>query len=180
LDERVTVRSVGTATAAVSVDGDRLNRRLVERGDARATDGRYADAERAARSAHRGLWSCAVVEPDRPLRESNASALRVAAVHPNPPGADDASLGDEYLVVENTGERSVDLSDWYLVVDDTHYFFFDDRRLQPGAELVVHVGAGRNADGHVYWGAGRPVLGNDGGSIRLVDGDTDRTVRLSY
>ncbi|WP_338739329.1 lamin tail domain-containing protein [Haloplanus salilacus] len=184
LDEQVTVRTVGTAkgtrVATVAVDGRLVNRRLVERGDARATDRRYADAERAARSAHRGVWSCGVVEPDRPLRESNTSTLRIAAVHPNPPDDATPGIGGEYLVVENTGERAVDLSDWHVVVDSTHYYFFDDRRLQPGAELVVHVGAGRDTQGHVYWAAGRPVLDDGSGTIRLVDGDTDRAVRLSY
>jgi micrococcal nuclease len=184
LGERIAVdatgATVGTPTATVTVDGRPLNRRLVERGEARATDGRYADAERAARSARRGVWSCGVVEPDRPLRESNTSTLRVAAVHPNPPDDPTPGFGDEFVIVENTGERAVDLSDWYVVVDDTHYYFFDDRRLQPGTELVVHVGTGRDTEGHVYWATGRPVLGDGGGTIRLVDGDTDRTVRLSY
>lgn len=184
VDERVTVRTMettrGTTAATVAVDGRLLNRRLVERGDARATDGRYADAERAARSAHRGVWSCGLVEPDRPPRESNTSALRIAAVHPNPPDDGGPERAGEFVVVENTGERAVDLSDWRLVVDHTHYYFFDDRRLQPGSELVVHVGSGRDTEGHVYWAAGRPVLDDASGTLRLVDGDTDRTVRLSY
>lgn len=184
LDERVTVRSAeatsGTATAVVAVDGQSVNERLVERGDARATDGRYDDVERRARSAHRGLWSCGVVEPDRPLRGPKASSIHVAAVHPNPPGPDRAALNDEYVVLGNDGDRAIDLSDWYVVVGDSDYYFFDDRRLQPGEELVIHVGTGRNTDGHVYWGSGQPVLDDDGGTIRLVDGDTDRVIRLSY
>jgi hypothetical protein len=80
----------------------------------------------------------------------------------------------------NDGDRAIDLSDRYLIVGDSDYYFFDDRRLQPGEELVIHVGTGRNTDGHVYWGSGRPILDNGGGTIRLVDGDTDRVIRLSY
>jgi micrococcal nuclease len=76
---------------------------------------------------------------------------------------------------------TVDLSNWYLVDDDGNaYFFFEGRTLRPGEELVVHVGAGRNTDGHVYWGASSPVLDNDHETLKLVDGDTERTVRLSY
>ena len=183
--ESVTVRSVsgsaGAPTAVLAVDGRSLNRRFVERGYARATDDRYADAERAARSAGRGVWSCATVEPTPPLRESAEPALRIAAVHPNPPGDDTAALADEYVVVENAGEESVDLSNWYLTDGGGRtYFFFDGRTLQPGEELVVHVGDGRNRDGHVYWGASAPVLDNDHETLKLVDGDTDRVVRLSY
>lgn len=180
LGERIAVdatgQAVGTETATVTVDGRLLNRRLVERGEARATGERYADAERAARSARRGVWSCGVVEPDR----SGTTALRIAAVHPNPPDDATPGLGEEFIVIENTGERAVDLSGWYLVVDDTHYYFFDGRRLQPGAELTVHVGTGRDTEGHVYWAAGHPILGDGGGTIGLVVGDEYRTVRLSY
>jgi len=183
--ESVTVRSVGGSagwpTAVLTVDGRSLNRQFVARGHARATGGRYANAERAARSAGRGVWSCTTVEPTPSLRESAESALRIAAVHPNPPGDDTAALADEYVVVENTGKKSVDLSDWYLIDGDGKtYFFFDGRTLRPGEELVVHVGEGRNRDGHVYWGASAPVLDNDHETLKLVDGETDRVVRLSY
>ena len=185
IGESVTVRSMtsgaGTPSAVLTVDGRTLNRRFVARGHARATDDRYADAERAARSAGRGVWSCATVEPTPPLRESAESSLRIAAVHPNPPGDDAAALADEYVVVENVGGESVDLSDWYLTDGDGRtYFFFDGRTLRPGEELVVHVGEGRNGDGHVYWGASAPVLDNDHETLKLVDGETDRVVRLSY
>jgi micrococcal nuclease len=182
--ESVTVQSVererGDASAVLTADGRSVNRRLIERGDARATDGRYADAERAARSAGRGVWSCATVEPSRPLRASDETGLRIAAVHPNPPGDDTDALTDEYVVIENVGERTVDLSDWYLVAGDEAYFFFDARTLRPGETLVVHVGSGRDTDDHVYWGASAPVLDNDHETLKLVDGDSGWTVRLSY
>jgi micrococcal nuclease len=84
------------------------------------------------------------------------------------------------VVVENVGPKTVDLSAWYLVVGEGRYFFFDGRELRPGEELVVHVGAGRSVDGRVYWGASAPVLDNDHETLKLVDGDTGRTVRLSY
>lgn len=179
--ESVTVESVGDGGAVLVADGRSLNRRLVERGYARATDDRYADAERAARSAGRGVWSCATVESTPPIRESDEPGVYVAAVHPNPPGDDAKALAEEYLVLANAGETTVDLSNWYLVDGDGKtYFFFDGRTLRPGEELVVHVGAGRNTDRHVYWGASSPVLDNDHETLKLVDGDTDRTVRLSY
>jgi len=183
--ESVTVQSVdegpSVPRAVLTIDGRSINRRLVEQGYARATDDRYADAEQAARSGGRGVWACATVEPTPPLRESNEPGVRIAAVHPNPPGDDSASLTDEYVVVENAGEVTVDLSNWYLVDGDGKtYFFFDGRTLRPGEKLVVHVGAGRNVEGHVYWGASSPVLDNDHETLKLVDGDTDRTVHLSY
>jgi len=179
--ESVTVESVDTGGAVLVADGRSLNRRAVERGYARATDDRYADAERAARSAGRGVWSCATVESTPPIRESDEPGVYVAAVHPNPPGDDAKALTDEYLVLENAGETTVDLSNWYLVDGDGKmYFFFDGRTLRPGEELVVHVGAGRNTDRHVYWGSSSPVLDNDHETLKLVDGDTERTVRLSY
>ncbi|WP_435068982.1 lamin tail domain-containing protein [Haloplanus sp. C73] len=177
--ESVSVQSVDADGATVRVDGRSLNRQLVERGAARATGETYADAERSARSARLGVWSCAVVEPTSPLREANTSNVRIDTVHPNPPGDDAASLTDEYVVIENAGERTVDLSDWYLIADE-NYYFFGDRTLRPGEELVVRVGSGQDAAGVVYWGAPRPILDNDHDTLKLVDGDTDRTVRVTY
>jgi micrococcal nuclease len=178
--EAVTDRPAGPV-AVLHADGRSINRRVVERGHARATDDRYADAEEAARSAKRGLWSCGVVTNDRPLRGPNATGVRIAAVRPNPPGDDADSLAEEYVVVENAGRTTVDLSDWHLADDDgNRYFFFDGRELRPGERLVLHVGAGRNREGHLYWDATTPVLDNDHESLRLVDGDTDRVVKFSY
>jgi micrococcal nuclease len=182
--ESVTVTPVRTTTgvsaAVVTVDGRSVNRRLVERGLARATTDRYADAERAARSADRGVWSCATVRPERPIRDTDGPNVRIAAVHPNPPGSDAAALADEYVVVENTGRKTVDLSNWYLADGDDQAYFFADGALRPGESVVLHVGAGRDRDGHVYWGATSPVLDNDHESLRLVDGDTDRVVTVTY
>jgi micrococcal nuclease len=183
--ESVTVHPVATdrggPQAVLAVDGRSVNRRQVARGHARATDERYAGAAADARSAHRGVWSCGVVTPERPLREVGEPGLRIAAVHPNPVGDDAAALDEEYVVVENAGRTTVDLADWYLREGDGRlYFSFDDRRLEPGDRLVVHVGEGRSREGHVYWGAGTPVLDNDHETLKLVDGDTGRVVRLSY
>jgi endonuclease YncB( thermonuclease family) len=181
--ESVTVTPVrterGVAAAVLTADGRSINRRVVERGFARATTDRYADAERAARSAERGVWSCATVRAERPLRDPSGPNVRIAAVHPNPPGDDGAALASEYVVVENTGRETVDLANWYLVDDDQAYYFADGT-LGPGESVVLHVGAGRNRDGHVYWGANAPVLDNDHESLRLVDGDADRVVNFSY
>jgi micrococcal nuclease len=183
--ESVTVERVGAGpglpAAVLRVDGESVNRRLVERGYARGTDGRYADAERAARSGERGLWSCGLVEPERPVGADDTPEIRIAAVHPNPAGPDGEALNDEYLVIENVGRTSVDLSDWYLVEGGGKaYFSFGGQTLEPGTELVVHVGSGRDTGGHVYWGEANPVLGNAHETLKLVDGDGERVVRFEY
>jgi micrococcal nuclease len=171
----------GEPHAVLTVDGRSVNRRQVERGHARATDERYAGAERSARSAARGVWSCGTVTPDRPLRSLDDPGLRIAAIHPNPAGDDTAGRTGERIVLENAGLTTVDLGDWYMRAgDNRYYFFFDGRRLEPGGRLVVHVGEGRGREGHVYWGAPTPVLGDGHGTVTLVDGDTERVVRASY
>jgi len=178
--ESVTVRSTETG-AVVGVDGRSLNRQLVRQGYARSTAARYADAEDAARSAHVGVWSCAVVRSTPPLQETNEPGLRITAVHPNPPGDDEASLTEEYVVVKNAGESTTDLSNWYLIEGDGRmYFFSANRTLRPGEELVVRVGSGRDTGSEVFWGANAPVLDNDHETLKLVDGDSEQTVRFSY
>jgi micrococcal nuclease len=185
-NETVTVRQAsdgpGLPHVVVRVEGASasVNHRLVSGGLARSVDGRYADAEGAARSGHLGLWSCGVVRATPPLRDDGQPELRIAAVHPNPPGPDADALTEEYVVVRNTGPETVDLGGWYLRVEGGPIYFFEEHELKPGAELVVHAGSGRDTDTDVYWGVGRPVLDNDHDTLTLVDGTANRTARFSY
>ncbi|MFB6108165.1 MAG: lamin tail domain-containing protein [Haloplanus sp.] len=183
--ESVTVRRIadgraGLPAVVVETDNRSVNRALVESGRARATGDRYADAERAARDAHLGVWACGLVEPPRPLHQSSEQSVRIAAVHPNPPGDDGSALTREYVVLANDGRQNVDLSGWYLRVGDDQLYFFDDQVLEPGAELVVHVGSGTDAPDDVYWGSSHAVLGNDHDAVTVVDADGDDVDAVAY
>lgn len=185
----------GATAAFVRRDGEVLNRVLVRRGDARATTDRYAAETDRAREGAQGLWSCGIVTPGAdgiptrvsytPDRAADTGGLRVVRVRPNPPGRDAAALADETVTIRNTGSTTIDLAAWTLSDAAGHRLALDgataeDRRLQPGEDLVVHTGAGQPRPGHRYLDAPNPVWDDDGDRVRLVTDGGDRSVVLAY
>jgi competence protein ComEC len=100
-------------------------------------------------------------------------SLAVAEVSADAAGADRDNLNDEYVVLENTGETTVDLGGWTLTDAADHtYTFPDGVTLAAGEQLTVHTGSGTDTETDLYWGRGSPVWNNDGDTIiiRTTDG----------
>jgi micrococcal nuclease len=161
--------------ASVSVGNTSLNRVLVARGYARA-DGDYAELEARARAGELGLWSCRAVT----FPPTDDDGVAITKVHPNPVGPDGTNLDGEYVVVENVGSRPVDLSNWYLVVDDRTYFLGEAGDLLPSEKLTIRAGSGRDASTGYSLDAANPILPNDHAVVTLRDGDNVRNVSVEY
>nr|WP_284013889.1 lamin tail domain-containing protein [Halobaculum sp. DT92] len=94
----------------------------------------------------------------------------IARIHADADGPDGENLNDEYVVVRNRGESSVDLSGWTLTdAAGFGYRFPDGTTLAADATLTVHVGSGEDTDTDLYWGRDRPTLNNDGETVTLRD-----------
>jgi micrococcal nuclease len=169
--------------AYVVVDGEQFNYALVRDGHARLYDTdfaereRYAAAEREAREARRGLWSCvdAAATTDGGTEASGPLSL---AAHPDAAGDDDENLGDEYVVLRNVGEKTLDLSGW--TVSDAAgktYTFGEGTRLEPGATVTLYTGAGSDTEGVRYWGRDGAVWNNDGDTVTVRDAAGDVVLR---
>lgn len=200
--ERVGVRVVTDRTVSgdtgvyVRSRGQVVNHELVRQGYARATTDEYYDAMVDAREGEQGLWECGTVEPMvrgndvvatveiRPDHAAEEGGLRIVEVRPNPP--DGAPVAAETVTLRNTGSTTVDLSGWRLGNLNGNGGSLaragtaEDRRVQPGEELIVHTGSGLPRDGHLYLGKSSGLWGDAGGTVRLSGPSNRRTVTVRY
>ncbi|WP_240479615.1 lamin tail domain-containing protein [Haloprofundus marisrubri] len=186
----------------VVVGGEDFNYGLVADGYARVYDSqftareRYYDAEASVQQERRGLWECATDAgasstgatggaDDSDTVESDVdggdSSLVVASVHADAAGDDRQNLGDEYVVFENTGDETLDLTGW-TVTDEAgkQYRFPDGFTLDPAATVTLRTGDGENTRETVYWGASGPVWNNGGDEVVVRDEAGRVVARRSY
>jgi hypothetical protein len=77
---------------------------------------------------------------------------------------------DEYVLIENQGAGSQDMTGWTLSDDDWNtYFFPPGFVLAGGASVSVWTGSGVDTDTNLYWGRGDPVWGNRSDTAYLRD-----------
>lgn len=106
-------------------------------------------------------------------------SVQIMSVQYDSPGRDNGStrsLNAEWVEVENTGDRRVDLDGWTLSNGDRE-FEFPAFTLRPGRTVMVHTGRGedgepRNHD--LYWGSRTYAWGNRSDTATLRDDDGRR------
>lgn len=162
--------SYGRLLAYVRLDGQDLNRRLVEQGHARVYDStfsrseRYYDLEATAQAERRGLWRCR--SPGGTATPTADGPLRLVAIQADAPGDDHENLNGEYLVLENVANATLDLGGWTIADDGGHtYTVPDGFTLAPGDRVTVYTGDGTDNATSLYWGADSAVWNNDGDTV---------------
>ena len=99
-----------------------------------------------------------------------ASQLAIAEYHGDAAGDDRENLNDEYVVLENTGEKALDISGWTVSDDADHSFRFPDRTtLAPDERVTLYTGSGTDSESAFYWGESQPVWNNDGDTVFVRD-----------
>ena len=178
--------------AYVVVDDRLFNYRLVAAGHARVYDSEFSRAERfysaetTAREDRRGLWRC--VDPaatGTPVADGGTvtpseSALVVATVHADAAGNDNENLNDEYVVFENRGESSLDLTGWMVSDETGRVYTFDALTLAPGEQVTLHTGSGTDTETDRYWGQSGAVWNNDGDTVTVRDAGGRLVAHRSY
>ena len=112
---------------------------------------------------------------------TGAGPISVARVHADAEGTERDNLDDEYVVFENTGEETVDLSGWTVTDEADHtYTVPSGVTLEPGAKITLHTGSGTDSATDLYWGSGSPIWNNDGDTIIVTDAEGTVVLRESY
>ena len=106
--------------------------------------------------------------------------LRVVDVHADAEGRDGDHLNDEYVVFENAGERTLDLSGWTVRDEAGHEYTFGDVTLAPGERLTLHTGSGTATATDRYWGSDGPLWNNDGDTVTVETANGTRVVTTRY
>ncbi|WP_136717571.1 lamin tail domain-containing protein [Halorientalis salina] len=167
----------GRLLAYVAHDGKNINYRLVDSGRARVYDSQFTQSDRfyaaeaRAQDNRTGVWRC-VDDPqlvaDGGTTEDTPGSVVVARIHADAAGDDRENLNDEYVVLANRADSTVDLSGW-TVSDDAGatYTVPEGTELSGDSRLTIRTGSGTDTDGERYWGYGRPVWNNDGDTVTV-------------
>lgn len=159
---------------------------------------REREFEIAARQLHEGeevgrvTWR--LVSPERleerqkVLEETTADdyrpdgGLRIRDIHPDAKGVPEAAhLDDEYVVLENESDETMDLSGYVLSYDDDQtYEVPGGTELKTAETLTIRTGDGEDTDTELYAGFNMPVLNNEGDTVTLYDDEGNVVAVRAY
>jgi micrococcal nuclease len=89
---------------------------------------------------------------------------------------------DEYVAIENNGNNSVDMTDWYIKEDrqGLRYNFPDHFSLGSDKSVKIWTKTGQNTSSNLYWGRTEPAWNNNSDTAYLRDDDGDLVDTYSY
>ncbi len=151
-------------------DGELVNARLVEQGDALAVQSphprrdEFLALDEDAYENGRGMWGAGACGPPPPAGPHFTAAAW------DPPGNDAEQPDREWVEIGNGGDHDVAIGGWVLRDESSQhrYTFPPGFMLRPGEAVRVHSGCGEEAAGRLSWCAGA-VWSNDGDTAILQD-----------
>ncbi|WP_264783225.1 lamin tail domain-containing protein [Haladaptatus sp. T7] len=186
-------------------DGTRFNYQLVKQGYARVYDSeftkrdRFYAAEANAQQHDVGLWECTnggrsadgkgntdgTVTTDesttRVATDGGTSGLSVARIHADADGNDHENLNDEYVVLKNAADETLDLSGWTVSDDGGHtYRVPSGVTLAGGETLTLYTGSGSDSASELHWNADAAVWNNGGDTVVVRDATGTVVLRRKY
>lgn len=100
----------------------------------------------------------------------DGTGLVITDIHADAPGNDHENENGEWVVIENQGSFSVDMTGWTLADEADHtYTFPDGFTLDAGASVTVYSGSGTDTDSELYWGSDAAIWNNSGDTAELRD-----------
>lgn len=110
-----------------------------------------------------------------------SSALAVKTVHADADGDESENLNDEYIVFENTGSTSLDISGWTIEDESSHsYTVPSETTIDAGETLTLHTGEGSDTDLDLYWGSGNAIWNNGGDTITVTSDNGEEVLSEEY
>ncbi|MDS0301186.1 lamin tail domain-containing protein [Halogeometricum sp. S1BR25-6] len=172
----------GTETAS-------FNRELIDQGYARMYDSSFSkrpafsDAETAAQTDDVGLWdyeATTSTSTPTPAPSSEEDSLAVVQVHADAEGNDHENENDEYVVFENTGDATLDLSGWTVSDEADHTYTFSGTTVDPGDPVTLYTGSGTDTNSEVYWGSDAAIWNNNGDTVIVTNADGETVIQYEY
>ena len=158
--------SKGRLLAYVFVEDTLVNEALVRQGHAHIRylvaakyKERLHQAQQEARTAGRGIWE-KVVE----------RFIEIVNVHADAEGNDRQNLNDEFIVIENQSQISIDLTGWTVTdASSRDPYLFPNFTLPADTQVTLRTGFGKNTEGEIFWGSRSPIWNNKGDTIFIRD-----------
>ncbi len=160
----------GRLLAHVWLDGTLVNLELVANGSAFVNlippDTAHGPDLRAAQDMARtsgvGVWA--------PCGDEAPAGVVIAGIDANPPGPDEDHLDEESITIANVGSAPVSLGGFVVRDASTvhRYVLPASLTLDPGAEVRIVTGCGRDTETTLHWCAAGPVWNNDGDTALVL------------
>jgi competence protein ComEC len=112
---------------------------------------------------------------------ATAGSLVLEAINADAEGDDRENLNDEYIVLGNDGDSTIDLSG-YTISDEVGqtYTVPDGVTLAPGETITLHTGSGTDTETDLYWGSGSPIWNNGGDTVTITTADGEEVLSEAY
>jgi micrococcal nuclease len=129
------------------------------------------DAEYYAKINALGIWKKDVAYADY---------IYIVTFHYNAAGNDDENLNDEYVVLGNKGDISINMTGWTIKDDINHIFIFPQFVIEPGKIVTIYTGFGTNTNDSLYWGSQGAIWSNKGDTLYLRNSDGELILSYEY
>jgi micrococcal nuclease len=106
--------------------------------------------------ARRGIWSGKLCK-----RSAQPNTSLALAVNYDAPGDDHQNVNGEYVIIENGGNKLVNLAGWTLRDTSHRSFRFPEKSfIEPGQKIMVRAGKGVNSKQEYFLGSPTPMFDN--------------------
>ncbi|MDY7081134.1 MAG: lamin tail domain-containing protein [Halobacteria archaeon] len=121
------------------------------------------------------------VRQDKGNTSTGSYGIDIKSLHVDAEGNDHENLNDEYIVFENTGSESLDLSRWTVTDEAGHrYTIPSGVSLGSGESLTLRTGNGKDSGDELYWGADSAIWNNGGDTVILRNNSGSVVLREDY
>ncbi len=127
------------------------------------------EAEAVARASGMGIWN----------KSEYSDCIELETLHYNARGEDDKNLTDEFFVIRNSCDKLIAAENWG-VRNTFNTFSMPDFSLNPGSEMKIISGSGRNSDNEIFISSKRPIWNNKGDTLYLKDAEGRIILSKSY
>lgn len=120
-------------------------------------------------------------DESQPATEGGEGELSVVGLSADADGNDNNNLNDEFIVYENTGNATLDLSGWTVTDASGATFTFPDGfTLAPGEQVTLYTGSGTNTESELYWGQATEVWNNGADTMTVRNAEGEVVIQRSY
>lgn len=170
LDQSAGLREGGMLLCYVYNDGD-LNKMLLEEGYAIVSEGDYSKRQEYTQIQNErkreqiGLWKCTCDKELPPL------TVGFFKINNDAMNDDMTNLNDEYIILKNYGNSSVELYNWSLRNSRNESYALPDISMEPGSTITLRSGSGVSTASDYYLESNSPIWDNQHDSAYLYNSE---------
>jgi endonuclease YncB( thermonuclease family) len=106
--------------------------------------------------------------------------LTITKLNYDAEGDDSENLNDEYVILTNAHNVTIDMTGWRLWDMANNEYIFSDFVLDNYSSITLITGSGIDTDSELYWGSSKPVWNNDGDALYIRDSENKFVINYRY